>query len=998
MVRDEVLERGFQKQCVELLEAMGYEARDAAMREGGTSGVLFESILREFLEKRTFWHDGQQYAFSSENIARAIAELDVSLQGGLMGANEAITEKLLHGKSYEENLHGTYRSFTLSYIDFEQPQNNIYHVIRELSVQDGALRRPDIVLYVNGIPLVVIELKSAIKSMDAAIAQLITAQREVPKLFKYAQLCIAGNIHGGKYGTIETGEQFYGEWREEDEQRESALRSLVCGREVCAFDRLLFGLLSKDRLLYIIKNFVFFEKGKGKTYKKVCRHQQFFAIEAILKRVETRVEGVRCGGVVWHTQGSGKSLTMALLAKLILDRYLEHGRVVIITDRRELDSQITDTFKRVGMDVKHADSGEKLQRLLEGKTRLITTLVHKFDNQFSQALDSPDVFVFVDEAHRTQNGELNEKMRETLGRACYIAFTGTPLLKDEKKRFFEDSFDRFGALIHRYSIDDAIKDGAVLPLLYENRLASQEVDAQKLREGFESIAHDMSAQQREELEKDWATKEKVHSTQGRLEAIAQDIKQHFRATLSKGFRAMLAARTRYDALRYHEIFASDESEDRLRSACVITGDGQDNLNGELGRRIFEMWKKQWESVGSSEGYIAQVKERFASDDEEGEGIDILIVVDKLLTGFDEPKASVLYLDKRLERHNLLQAIARVNRIYAGKSCGLIIDYEGLLENLKTTLARYKEAGEEMGLASYECLAGYDEKDLQGVLLPIEEEIDRLKEYEENLEAIFVGVKYKEDIEGYMQVLEDEAVRKRFKDGLRAFASALNLALSAKRYLQAIDLAHYKRGLGFYESVRVAMRERYEREDNLDAYNEVMRHLLDRCIQTTGVRKIVEAVDILGLPKRQEDAEEICKNLEACVDGYRELDPVFYGDISERIQKILQDYEAKRISQAQKLEKLQELRELEQARVSVCARQMYDYLRQNLRDMDERRAAEEVKYLEELYEACKMKPNWWESREQKNQLGREIVNRSLAHTDGSHQRLTDEIWEIWRGLR
>lgn len=991
-------EGGFQKQCVELLEAMGYEARDASAREGGASGVLFESVLREFLEKRTFWHDGRQYAFSPENITRAIAELDVSLQGGLMGANEAITEKLLHGKSYEENLHGTYRSFTLSYIDFEQPQNNIYHVVRELSVQDGALRRPDIVLYVNGIPLVVIELKSAIRSMDAAVAQLITAQREIPKLFCYAQLCIAGNIHGGKYGTIGTGEQFYGEWREEDERRESVLRSLVHGREVCAFDKLLFGLLSKDRLLYIIKNFVFFEKGKGKTYKKVCRHQQFSAIEAILKRVETRVEGTRCGGVVWHTQGSGKSLTMALLAKLILDRYLEHGRVVIITDRRELDSQITDTFRRVGMDVKHADSGARLKELLGSGIRLITTLVHKFDNQFSQALDSPDVFVFVDEAHRTQNGELNEKMREVLGRACYIAFTGTPLLKDEKKKFFEDSFDRFGVLIHRYSIDDAVRDGAVLPLLYENRLASQEVDAERLREGFEDMARGMSAQQREELERGWATKEKVHSTQGRLEAIAQDIKRHFRGTLSKGFRAMLAARTRYDALRYHEIFARDESEDRLRSACVITGDNQDALRGEPWRSISEMWNRQWESVGSPEGYIAQAKERFASDDEEGEAIDILIVVDKLLTGFDEPRASVLYLDKRLERHNLLQAIARVNRVYAGKSCGLIIDYEGLLENLKTTLARYKEAGEEMGLAGYECLAGYDEKDLQGVLLPIEEEIDRLKEYEENLQAVFVGVKHKEDIEGYMQVLEDEGERKRFKDGLRAFASALNLALSAKKYLQGIDLAHYKERLEFYEELRAAMRARYEREDNLDAYNESMRHLLDRCIQTTGVRKIVEAVDILGLPKQQEDAEEICKNLEACVDGYRELDPVFYGDISERIQKILQDYEAKRISEAQKLEKLQELRELEQARVSVCARQMYDYLRQNLRGMDERRVAEEAKYLEGLYEVCKKKPNWWESEEQKNQLSKRIVARLFEHIDGLHKRLTDGIWEIWRGLR
>ena len=494
-------ENKIQQNSINLLQSLGYKfisrEENLKLRGSKTSEVLFREILTQKLgEINGYEYKGKRYKFSQSSVLKAVDELaGVSLNEGLMVANERITNLLLLGTSLEENLEdGTRRSFSFKFIDFENLQNNDFYVTEEFEVsrvsQSDAQkhRRPDLVLFINGIPIVVIELKKSSVSLENGIKQLQKEQGkdEIAHLFKYIQLTIAANGSEARYGTTGTAFKFYSVWKEQDEAKaKESLKSVINSREISTLDMTLFALMSKNRLLRLVRHYIVFDK----KMKKVCRYQQFFAIEETLKRVSAKKEGARVGGLIWHTQGSGKSLTMVMLTKLLKQIYI-NSKIIVVTDRIDLDEQIHETFKNTDIKAGRASSGSDLIEKLQSGVSVITTLVHKFEKVQSQkvVIRDSDIFVLVDESHRTQGGDLHKAMKKALPLACYIGFTGTPLLKREK-----NSFAKFGGEIHRYTIDDAVKDGAVLPLLYEGRYVGQEVlDPDGLTRKFDLISKELS--------------------------------------------------------------------------------------------------------------------------------------------------------------------------------------------------------------------------------------------------------------------------------------------------------------------------------------------------------------------------------------------------------------------------------------------------------------------------------------------------------------------------
>ena len=899
-----------QQNSINLLQSLGYKfisrEENLKLRGGKTSEVLFREILTQKLgEINGYEYKGKRYKFSQSNVLKAVDELaGVSLNEGLMVANERITNLLLLGTSLEENLEGgTKRSFSFKFIDFENLQNNDFYVTEEFEVsrvsQSDAQkhRRPDLVLFINGIPIVVIELKKSSVSFENGIKQLEKEQGkdEIAHLFKYIQLTIAANGSGARYGTTGTPFKFYSVWKEQDGVNEN-LKSAIKDRKISTLDTTLFALLSKDRLLRLVRHYILFDQ----KMKKVCRYQQFFAIEETLKRVSMVKDGARAGGLIWHTQGSGKSLTMVMLTKLLKQIY-PNSKIIVVTDRIDLDEQIHETFKNTDVKAGRASSGSDLIEKLQSGVSVITTLVHKFEKVKNQkvAIRDGDIFVLVDESHRTQGGDIHKAMKKALPLACYIGFTGTPLLKREK-----NSFAKFGGEIHRYTIDDAVKDGAVMPLLYEGRYVGQKVlDHEGLTRKFDLISRELGYEAKRDLQQKWARFERVASSEQRLELIAVDINEHIKKTLKKsGFKAMLATQRKYDAIKYHEIF---EEFGEIKSAYVISSNEHEELEGGHKEYVAKAWQETIRGYGSEEEYLKHVKDEFIYGDE----IDLLIVVDKLLTGFDAPRASTLYIDKQLKEHNLLQAIARVNRLYDGKDYGYIIDYRGLLGEL------------DQALTSYASLSGFDPEDITGAVIDVRSEIVKAKTYYTHLDDLFSGVKFKDDLESYVAVLEDVQKRDDFKEWLSQFARAFKLALSSEKIYDILsedDIKIYKQRVKFYNELRKAVQLRYHEACNFGKYEAQMQKLLDTYVSAKEVNELTKLVNIFEtefddevqrVEGKNAKADTIISAVSAVVKEKMDSNPAFYKSIAQQIQDIIDEYKAKRLSEEEKLAKAKLLKDL-----------------------------------------------------------------------------------------
>ncbi|OCR89940.1 deoxyribonuclease HsdR [Campylobacter fetus subsp. testudinum] len=905
-------ENKIKQNCINLLQNMGYEfvsrEQNVSLRDGKTSGVLLKKILIERLyEINGYEYKGQKYKFSPNNISKAIEDLDVSPNEGLMTANEKITNHLLLGTSYEESLEdGNKKSFSFKYIDFDDVKNNHFLITEEFTMdrinQNEIIkaRRPDLVLFINGIPLVVIELKKSSVSYENGVRQLAKEQKndEIPQLFKFIQLTVAGNSSEARYGTTGTQAKFYNIWKEEDELRESNLAEMVYGRQITSLDRTLFALMSQDRLLRLIRHYILFDK----KAKKVCRHQQFFGIEKTLQRVGEIKNGVRKSGLIWHTQGSGKSLTMVMLTRLLKLTYI-NTKIIVVTDRIDLDEQIHRTFENTDIKVSRASSGSDLIDKLQSGISVITTLVHKFEKVLNSKVCIKDnnIFVLVDESHRTQGGELHTAMKKALPFACYLGFTGTPLIKKNK-----NSFKKFGGEIHRYTIDDAVKDGAVLPLLYESRLVDQEVlSPSGLVRKFDMIARGLSNEAKRDLQHKWARFQRVASSEQRLELITIDINEHFKKTLqmqNSGFKALFATSSKYEAIKYHKIF---EEYGDIKTAYIISSNEHEELEGGNKEYVTTSWQETIKDFGGEEEYLKYVKDEFIHGDE----IELLIVVNKLLTGFDAPRASTLYIDKELKEHNLLQAIARVNRLYDGKDYGYIVDYRGLLGELDQALSNYASLNE------------FDLYDINGVVIDVRSEIAKAKTYYANLDSLFYEVKFKDDLESYVEVLFDIQKRNDFKEWLSCLARVFKLALCSEKIddvLSQNEIKSYKNKIKFYNELRKILQIRYHEACDFGKYEPQMQKLLDTFINANGVNELTKLVNIFDAEFEEEvqrvegknaKANTILSAVSAVVKEKMESNPAFYRSISQQIKDVINEYQAKRLSEEEKLVKAKQLKDL-----------------------------------------------------------------------------------------
>lgn len=1010
-------ESKIQQNSINLLQSLGYKfisrEENLKLRGGKTSEVLFREILTKKLgEINGYEYKGKRYKFSQSNVLKAVDELaGVSLNEGLMVANERITNLLLLGTSLEENLEdGTRRSFSFKFIDFENLQNNDFYVTEEFEVsrvsQSDAQkhRRPDLVLFINGIPIVVIELKKSSVSFENGIKQLEKEQGkdEIAHLFKYIQLTIAANGSGARYGTTGTPFKFYSVWKEQDEAKaKESLKSLINGREVSALDMTLFALLSKDRLLRLVRHYIVFDK----RMKKVCRYQQFFAIEETLKRVSMIKDGARAGGLIWHTQGSGKSLTMVMLTKLLKQIYI-NSKIIVVTDRIDLDGQIHETFENTDVKAGRASSGSDLIEKLQSGVSVITTLVHKFEKVKNQkvVVRDGDIFVLVDESHRTQGGDLHKAMKKALPLACYIGFTGTPLLKREK-----NSFAKFGGEIHRYTIDDAVKDGAVLPLLYEGRYVGQEVlDPEGLTRKFDLISRELGDEAKRDLQQKWARFERVASSEQRLELIAVDINEHIKKTLKKsGFKAMLATQRKYDAIKYHEIF---EEFGEIKSAYVISSNEHEELEGGHKEYVVKAWQETIKDYGSEEAYLKYVKDEFIYGDE----IDLLIVVDKLLTGFDAPRASTLYIDKQLKEHNLLQAIARVNRLYDGKDYGYIIDYRGLLGEL------------DQALTSYASLSGFDPEDITGAVIDVRSEIIKAKTYYTHLDDLFSSVKFKDDLESYVAVLEDVQKRDDFKEWLSQFARAFKLALSSEKIYDILseeEIKVYKQRVKFYNELRKAVQLRYHEACDFGKYEAQMQKLLDTYVSAKEVNELTKLVNIFEtefddevqrVEGKNAKADTIISAVSAVVKEKMDSNPAFYKSIAQQIQDIIDEYKAKRLSEEEKLTKAKLLKDLitgalkpnedrypKEFNANKILFAIYDNLLDILGDVGLADVEVVAKNLSlkfyEIYKKASKKPEWHKNKDVENEITSQMED-ALWDVEDEYGVSIDEKEKIYQTIR
>ena len=537
-----------QQPAIDLLRSMGYtyiSSEDCEAQRGSRYHVLLKDILRGQLRRlNRYAFAGAENEFSAGNIERAMEDLDEPLTDGLVRSSEKIYDALLLGKSYPETVgEGKTLSFNLKYIDWEHPENNLFHVTEEFAVDSRDKlhnARPDIVLFINGIPFAVIECKTPQISVEQAVEQNIRNQQKeyIPQLYKFAQIVMATNKNAVKYATTGTPKKFWNVWKEQNTAfLEGALAQYVTDRTPTEQDRNLISLFSKERVIELIRYFVLFDA----NVKKICRYQQYFAIKEIIKTIQQSDEkGNRQSGVIWHTQGSGKSLTMVMLAKYILMELSDcNPKVVVVTDRKELDRQIAATFAHTRLNPARATSGRNLVELLNsGKADVVTTIINKFNTaeKMEHKNFSRDVFLLVDESHRSNYGLLATKMRAVFPNACYIGFTGTPLMKKEK-----NTMAKFGKLIHKYTIKDGVDDGAIVPLIYEGRFVEQNVDEANIDLWFKQTTKRLTEAQRDDLSRKWSSIRRLTSTDARIKRIALDINEHFiEGYKDTGFKAMLA--------------------------------------------------------------------------------------------------------------------------------------------------------------------------------------------------------------------------------------------------------------------------------------------------------------------------------------------------------------------------------------------------------------------------------------------------------------------------
>ena len=872
-----------------LLTHLGYEfipPTECAAQRGSNATVILPQVLRDHLAKQTFMFAGKAHPLSTASIDKIVKQLaHPAMNEGLKIANEKHYNDLTYGIGVTQFIDGKKASPTIQVIDWHNVENNQFHFTEELVVENTqgiGHRKPDIVCYVNGLPWVVIEAKRPNSSKQGkptikeGVSQNIRNQKsdEIPHLFAYSQLLISINGSDGLYATCGTPDKFWAKWKEEDiidaefhrlknkilspeqkakifNHRESHIQrefdTLISGGElmVTGQDKLLVSLLRHDRLLDISRMYTLFDKKAGRI---VARYQQVFGIKKLIERITSFDDkGARNGGVIWHTTGSGKSFTMVFLSKaLIWLKELAQCRVVIVTDRTDLEDQLSTTFASGGAlsdrDRKDAmaTTGKRLaEQIGKGNERIIFSIINKFGTAIKLPEchnDSPNMLVLVDEGHRSQNGENNIRMQQALPKAAFIAFTGTPLLQDDKTE------NKFGKIIHSYTMQQAVEDKTVTPLLYEERIPDLNVNDKAIDAWFDRITDKLTEKQRTDLKKKFSQKGQIYQTEGRLELIAHDISDHFQNFRRQGLKGQLACDSKASAIRYKQLL---DKIGKVTSVVAMSPpdsrEGHDDVDSESKDIVQNWWK---ENVGNKDEkvYTKEIIQAFSEND----GPDLMIVVDKLLTGFDEPKNTVLYIDKPLKQHNLIQAIARVNRLHKLKDFGYLIDYRGILKELDTTIENYQDLAERTQ-------GGFDIDDLKGLYNRMDTEYKKLPGLYDALWSFFSEVKNTKDTEAMSQALTPKfetidgqvtdirlKQREDFYSALTLFTNCLKVALQSASYFEDKSFDDkrdlYKQTLKAMSEIRAKVKELSEETVDYDQYADDVKMLLDKHIGGVEIRE------------------------------------------------------------------------------------------------------------------------------------------------------------------
>ncbi len=918
-------------------DALGYSYLGNWIDRDCNSNIEPE-LLRNWLKKRVY---------DSGIISRAMHHLDKianDTSKTLYERNRDVYEALRYGVKVKPEM--GVNTQTVWLVDWEHPENNDFAIAEEVTIpakdSKGNTKRPDIVLYVNGIALGVLELKRSTVSVSEGIRQNLANQKKefIEYFFSTQQLVMAGNdTQGLRYGTIQTPEKYYLTWKED-------------GPEENLLDRHLCQICRKDRFLELIHDFIVFDSG----VKKVCRHNQYFGVKAAQRFVKRRE-----GGIIWHTQGSGKSLTMVWLAKWIREN-THDARVLIITDRTELDDQIEKVFYGVSEDIYRTKSGADLIRVLNDTTPwLMCSLIHKFGSKGREESDIADyveevrnaiptdfspkgnMYVFVDECHRTQSGELHRAMKAILPNAVFIGFTGTPLLRSDKKR----SIEIFGPYIHTYKFDEAVRDGVVVDLRYEARDIDQSITSQKkIDEWFEAKTRGLTDLAKAQLKQRWGTLQKVLSSRERLAKIVADILMDMstRPRLMDGRgNALLVAGSIYEACKFYELFMSTG----LAGKCAIvtsynpspsdikgeeTGEGYTEQLNQY--RTYQKMLSDWfdeapeEAIRRTDEFEKQVKKMFV--DEPGQ-MRLLIVVDKLLTGFDAPSATYLYIDKNMRDHGLFQAICRVNRLDGDdKEYGYIIDYKDLFKSLEGAVRDYTSAAFD----------GYDEEDVAGLLEDrVDKARERLEETGEAIKALCEPVDPPRNTAAYLRYFcaEESGNAEQLKNNepkrlslytcaaayARAYASIAN-EMDAAGYsadeIAAIraEVDHFRKAS---EEVKLASGDYID----LKLYEPAMRHLIDTYIRAEESEKLsafddMSLIDLIiarspdvidALPEgirsdKNAAAETIENNVRKLIIDEHPINPKYYDRMSELLDALIEQRKKEAMSYREYLEQIREL--------------------------------------------------------------------------------------------
>ncbi|UVA81714.1 type I restriction endonuclease subunit R [Pandoraea commovens] len=923
------IEKKTQERVVKLfVESLGYEYLGNWIDRVGNRNVEHALLVR-FLRRQG--HDDAL-------IVRTLHVLDKvsdDQSKSIYNRNKAVYEMLRYGVKVKPEVGENTQTVWL--INWRQPLDNHFAVAEEVTV-NGAdakanTKRPDVVLYVNGIALGVLELKRSTVSVSEGIRQNLDNQKKVfiQHFFSTMQFVMAGNdTEGLRYGSIETPEKYYLTWKED-----SPIENLL--------DRQLTQVCNKTRFLELIHDFIVYDAG----IKKLCRQNQYFGVRAAQDHVKRRE-----GGIVWHTQGSGKSLTMVWLTKWIREN-VKDARVLIITDRTELDEQIEKVFKGVNEEIYRTKSGADLIATLNSTTPwLLCSLIHKFGGKasdddaadisgFVQELKNSlpadfrakgDLYVFVDECHRTQSGELHDAMTAILPNAMFIGFTGTPLLKADKRK----SIEVFGRYIHTYKFDEAVKDGVVLDLRYEARDIDQDITSQKkIDQWFEAKTKGLTNLAKAQLKQKWGTMQRVLSSQSRLEKIAADIllDMETRDRLMSGHgNAILVSGSIYQACKFYELFAKTDLADKCAivtsyrpSPADIKGESAEGLTEKL--RQYEIYNKMLNGQ-EPDAFEKDVKKKFI--DEPGQ-MKLLIVVDKLLTGFDAPSATYLYIDKQMRDHGLFQAICRVNRLDGDdKEYGYIVDYKDLFKSLENSIHDYTSGA----------LDGYDKDDVAGLLEDrLAKAHEQLEEAREAIKALCEAVDAPKDTPAYLRYFcaKDSGNAEQLKDNepkrlalykftsafIRAFAGLAN-ELEAAGYTPA-DIAALEAETRHFDKVRNEVKLASGDYIDLKMYEPAMRHLIDTYIRAEEsepisafddlslIQLIVErgagAVDALpkGIRESKEAvAETIENNVRKLIIDEQPINPKYYERMSELLDALIEKRRADALAYEEYLAKIVEL--------------------------------------------------------------------------------------------